>query len=100
MKKVELGGVIRGTRREEDLIPCFVKLLRDLGEEDAELDEIEERMTKPGYYGSDEATYDLEEYLFDMLDSFAPCDAYFGAHPGDGSDYGYWLFEYAKEDEQ
>lgn len=28
--------------------------------------------------------------LMDELSAFAPVDHYFGAHPGDGSDFGYW----------
>jgi hypothetical protein len=44
------------------------------------------------YYGTDDAQYDLEA-LFDALGEYCLPYFYFGAHPGDGSDYGYWLSE-------
>jgi hypothetical protein len=49
------------------------------------------------YFDSEDATYDLES-LFDALEYYAMPYFYFGAHPGDGSDYGYWLSEGFDED--
>lgn len=111
----EGGTVISGTMRREDLIPAFIDELQSriddmslsspmVGNEAERkkaysrhtdlMAAIERRMDKRGYFESDDADYDLEA-LFDALEEFAPEGYYFGSHPGDASDYGYW----AEEDE-
>jgi hypothetical protein len=95
--------------RLEDLIPTFMDVLDECkeqlsmsvppGEElgvctevarlDTLLGEMERRQAKPGYYATEGADWDLEQ-VFDELDKFAPPGAYFGAHGGDGADYGFW----------
>lgn len=35
----------------------------------------------------------VNETLFDLMDSLAPDGMYFGAHPGDGSEYGWWIID-------
>jgi len=116
----ELGTVISGTMRHEDLIPAFMDRLDDLKQDlalsaadtqnagceleitrqvgaiDDFLGAIEQRMEAEGYYSSEQSDYDLEE-LFERLENFAPDGCYFGAHPGDGADYGFWQGEFAKE---
>ena len=71
--------------------------VREFERLDNYLAEIEQRQKQEGYYESDDAQFDLE-WLFDELNTFAPPYFYFGAHPGDGSDYGFWLSEDAIED--
>lgn len=108
--KAEAGSISHGTMRLEDLIPCFLGELDRLREarsfaehrlgdaerygiEDDQLGEIERRMTSGGiYFESEEAEWDLI-ILIDMLEDFAPEGHYFGAHEGDGSDYGYWEYD-------
>jgi len=104
------GTVSHGTMRNEDLIPTFVSELeyqikrnRDsLSEEDSSryVSSLAEIQT---FTDNDESDYDSEyaselvEDLFALLDEFAPPYGYFGEHPGDGSDYGFWLSEYSIE---
>lgn len=102
------GTISHGTMLMEDLIPDFLSALDAIREdqsfavdshtpeaiaqyahEDDALGAIERNMREPGYYDSESAYWDLES-LFEMLDNRAPTGYYFGAHEGDGSDYGYW----------
>jgi hypothetical protein len=95
------GSVSSGTMRAQDLIPDFCWELRHLGHRAAELTRIESRCNRAlsGKFGEDDAyftdemsSFDLES-LTDMLQEHAPAYAYFGSHPGDGADYGFWLSE-------
>lgn len=110
MKTAEPGSVSHGTMREEDLIPTFCCRLEELAMENYPLEdnvdvdsvnhlekvkEIRGRIDESCeglYYGSEDAGYDLES-LFDALDEYAPEGYYFGSHPGDSSDYGFWQCE-------
>ena len=100
-KKQNIGSISHGTMRPEDLIPSFIwelkaqtptkrshlKLIR----------EIEPRLNEEEYYDSEDSQSDLED-LFDALDCYTLPYFYFGAHPGDGSDYGFWLSESFQDD--
>lgn len=121
MKYATLGSISSGTMRPEDLIPCFADELGSLlnkdiqsaisagdvrAMSDSELKEwckwIARQSSLIGAAGSvdpdsDEASEILSE-LFDALEAFAPPLAYFGSHPGDGADYGFWLSESFAED--
>ena len=97
-----IGTVSHATMREEDLIPAFIDELATIHLTKAErktVREIAKREEEPKYYdqGSEEPGYDLEE-LFNILDAHALPYFYFGAHPGDGSDFGFWLCEDAVEE--
>lgn len=101
-KNINIGTVSSGTMREEDLIPSLVyELSRQKPLKRAHrklVKEIESRMNQEEYYESEEASYDLNERLFDALDAYAPAYFYFGSHPGNGSDYGFWLSEGFEDD--
>lgn len=106
-----IGSVSSGTMRAEDLIPDFIwelKQVKPLRREHQKLiREIEARLnsdesTMPytcpeDYFVSEDAGFDLEA-LFDALNNYALPYFYFGAHPGDGADYGFWLSEGFKDD--
>jgi hypothetical protein len=84
--------------RPRDLIPAFVDELRYLAEKNKVRNgtlafcRSLERKQDEAYWESEEAGFDLDE-LFDRLQEFAPPYFYFGAHPGDGANYGFWLPE-------
>jgi hypothetical protein len=99
-----MGSVSSGTMRLEDLIPTFVAELeyrlqhgpsvprRTRTAHNQLVRDITARMDAEGYYESEHADWDLES-LFDALGEYAAPYFYFGSHPGDGADYGYWLSE-------
>ena len=87
--KVQLGSISHGTMRSEDLIPVFLDELETLAREAGEIDRFTP-LKEDEDEREDEQGYLLVDYLFDALNEYAPPFVYFGAHPGDGSDYGFW----------
>ena len=93
------SSVSHGTLREQDLIPAFEEVLDSAGVEydrPAAVDKLllglsltENEQEEVGFY--------LNESLFDLLDGIAPEGTYFGSHPGDGSDFGFWEAEKESE---
>ena len=94
--KAQLGTVISGTLRPEDLIPAFAGELRFLSEASINNNpELWEEIAclleaADSADGASEDAVGLVWELADALNEFAPEGAYFGAHPGDGSDFGFW----------
>jgi len=86
--------------RPEDLIPAFLDAAEELrlSREDrkvvrllrAELAYLEAH--PPAIDPFDDMGDRLSD-LFDLLDRYTPDYCYFGAHPGDGADYGVWIVE-------
>ena len=112
MANLEIGTVISGTMRPEDLMPALFEALvyfdegraegwahywRDIhfamcaceGDSDDMFASLDPE--KVGYALND---------LFDELDKISPEGCYFGSHPGDGSDYGWWPIESYYDDEE
>lgn len=86
--KVEIlpGTIIHGTMRNEDLIPAFRREL-------SRIDALAEASIVPADDPDSEDGHEELIELFDVLDRYSPEGHYFGAHPGDGSDFGFWPFE-------
>lgn len=88
------GSVSWGTMRPQDLIPRFLEELKGLDED--RYAEYMERIPEDAWddeehsWWTSEDASDLLHELFDVLDEYAPEGYYFGSHPGDGSDYGFW----------
>ena len=83
------------TTRQEDLIPTFADFLDATDEwKNAEPQSAARSLEMvDDYYVDDEAAQWILDDLFNALDEIAPDGTYFGSHPGDGSDYGFWQFE-------
>ena len=84
-----------GTLLNDDLIPTFEEFLElhapDVLKE-IKSDEDYYYILEFGRYDG-ETAYWLLDVLFDKLNDLAPEGYYFGAHPGDGSDFGFWQLE-------
>jgi hypothetical protein len=110
------GSISHGTMRPCDLLPAFMGLLEAIMTKEEwhsfwkENEEVLDKIAPEGVYlieddsayqadlwNSDEVAFFLNERLFDALNERAPDGYRFGAHDGDGSDYGFWLSE-AEED--
>lgn len=83
-----IGTVSHGTLRTEDLLPAFAAELRRVTSHPGNLTlaaEAEAIMN----FESEEAS-ELCNDLIELLNEYAPEGMYFGAHEGDGSDFGWW----------
>lgn len=91
----ELGSISHATHRNEDLIPVFIETLERLDTDKKYSDTIKEgkEIIDKEDWDSENTDDFLNEDLFEALNDFAPPNAYFGAHPGDGSDFGFWEYE-------
>lgn len=96
MKKGKIGTVINGTMRNEDLIPDLMAELEWMDEE-GNYKALIQTADKITDFDSEAASEILNE-MIEAMQVFAPPYFYFGAHPGDGADYGYWLSECMSED--
>ena len=94
--RTKSASISHGTHRNKDLIAAFVGELRALGSEHEIIAEAGAVLLLHdiGYklMDSDAAT-ELTHALMDELGCHAGPGLYFGTHPGDGSDFGFWPVE-------
>jgi len=85
-RKAQIGSISHGTLRTEDLLSAFADELEwltgpnDLSKEAQEINPESEEASE------------LVNDLIDALQELAPPYCYFGAHEGDGADFGFWFF--------
>lgn len=118
MKTATLGSVSYGTLRSEDLLSAFVSTLEGLqlangqflsrpenfGTRDrlaSLVGDAQDCFAEDGETLTEGGEQDAAEIIDDMistLNKFAPPFCYFGTHPGDGSDFGFWVSENWREE--
>lgn len=103
------GSISHGTLRPTDLLETFndhmcaivspdtdtqvANLSVEVDGHLAKLREIHGAGEEPGT-NVNMVSSELINELIDMLNGFAPEGVYFGAHEGDGADFGWWPVEY------
>lgn len=98
---MQIGTIIHGTLKAEDLIPAFWAEIRRIGGRESLKgiyreygDLLVEAVCNPRQMEVSAEHMELLATLEDELDKLAPEGTYFGAHPGDGSDFGFWPIEF------
>lgn len=90
---IEPGTVIHGTLRNQDLYPVFLDILKGFGIGWNDDEGLTGAGPHDDIWDTEYATVAVLE-LMDELDSIASTVGMrFGAHEGDGSDFGFWEFE-------
>ena len=95
---LENKSVSHATHRPQDIIPAFLEELALLAPDRAYHVRInydfpcEMPEDSDLFWTHTDVVYLMED-LFDELDILSPEGFYFGAHPGDGSDFGFWECE-------
>lgn len=111
-KTFENQSLSHATMREEDTIPAFMYFLEEHDQEKAT--KITSNYSGEGWpYSMDglswgdpfnakqsELAPDLLDDLVNALNSIAPEGFYFGSHPGNSSDYGFWPNEEDGEEDE
>lgn len=94
MKYAEPGSVSHGTLREKDLIEAFTDALEALLERNPDhlyrANMMALMLRAEAAQPETDVIAEVIADLMDALEEFAPPNCYFGAHEGDGSDFGFW----------
>lgn len=85
-----IGSIVSGTLNAADTIPAFLDELRRLrGTVPRDLLRVSCRALDGGQDDSD-PLLDVANDLIAAIEEYAPPFCYFGAHPGDAADFGFW----------
>jgi len=103
MAKVHLGTISHGTLRTEDLLEAFTSELESLARQEPQnFEHLRLAFEVRTEYLPDEElpddAHEMRAQLEDALQEYAPPFVYFGSHPGDGADFGFWPDHDALED--
>jgi len=95
-------SVSHGTLRTQDLLQAFLDAVQEYAPDHYEgimvqpfsfiPAHVQDEGDSSEWYDSEEAQWKLDE-LTEILSEAAPDGCYFGSHPGDGSDFGFWQCE-------
>lgn len=91
-------SIIHGTMRTQDILPELLDAVRDYAPHHYAAYRVTPFRPIPAWaweYGdsewwNSEAAMDLMNELSDILNEVAPEGCYFGSHPGNSSDLGFW----------
>ena len=97
MKTATIGSISSGTMRNEDLAKAFLAELDYLEHPYAALYRRDWEINVSEDETDEELASALVHAMFEALDECAPPYVYFGAHFGDGADYGFWPCDDAME---
>ena len=99
MAQFQLGSISTGTLKTEDLLEAFLPYLNKENEHAQEAQAVLERIATdtwpPGIdnleqYLTEFNTSELLDIIMAELQELCPPFIYFGTHPGDGADFGFW----------
>ena len=109
-----IGTVSQATMREQDVLPAIMDVLGEYHPaafnriqydiafgDDSRFTQVQASIIYSWlcsndcslFWDSEEAFYILNEDCWDAMQEIAPEGFYFGAHAGDGCDYGFWAIE-------
>jgi len=77
----QLGTIISGTMRPEDLLPTLADVIRNIIGGDVDTEAMRATASDVG---------EVIDALIEIIQEGCPPFVYFGAHPDDGTDFGFW----------
>ena len=90
MAQFEIGSISTGTLRPEDLLPAFSRELERHAPDHALVTAADDILNRlPDDWDGGGASELINE-IQDALQEHCPPFVTFGAHPGDGADFGFW----------